>query len=214
MVVRNSKEFLQEAKKYFDGYDRRYIFIRVPKNASTSFTKSFGKIRHYSVDFLQTEVGVDIEKHHTFAIVRNPFDRLVSWFHYHKVNVNSGADKKLTKHYKNSTFKKWVKDGCPLPDSWTREKDKYNPNPLHQHLWVCDSNGEIAVDFIGNFETLSKDFKTIVDETGVEGKLANDNSSEHKNYADYYDDDTISIVKEMFKKDLDLFNYGFDGLQG
>lgn len=208
--IKTSAQFLNESVRYFKNYNKKYIFIRVPKNASTSLTKSVGQIKHYSIDFLIKEVDVNIHNYYTFCIVRNPFDRLVSWFSYHKFNVGKKRDTKLNKHYKNSTFKKWIQNGCILPSSWTMERDKYNPNPLHQHLWVCDNEDNVLVNFVGRYETLKKDYEIIKNKININKSLSQVNISKHKDYKKYYDKETIDIVNEKFNKDLKIFNYKFD----
>ena len=208
--IKTSEDFRKDAVIFFRNYNKKYIFIRVPKNASSSICKNVGNIKHYSIDFLEEKIKININNYYTFCIVRNPFDRLVSWFSYHKFNVGKKSDKKLNRYYKNSTFKEWIKNGCVLPNSWTMEKDKYNPNPLHQHLWVCDKDNNINVDFVGRYETLKEDYETIKSNIEIKNPLPKINISNHKDYKKYYDSETIDIVNENFKTDLTLFNYKFD----
>ena len=46
---------------------------------------------------------------------------------------------------------------------------------------------------------------------GVEAKLEKRNSVSRSNYRSYYDEKTIAIVNEVYKRDIELFNYDFNG---
>lgn len=210
--LKTSADFLSDAKIKFSKYKKDFIFIRIPKNASTSIVHATGPTKHYSVKFLEDDVGVDLGKYFKFCIIRNPFDRLVSWFFYHKNVVNLSnriSNERLINHYKNIDFKQWIAGGCQLPDSWVQESDKYNPNPLHQHLWVCDADENLRVDYAGRYENLKDDYNKISKIIKNNKKLIKLNSSKHKSYEQYYDNETINIVNEIFEKDLNLFKYSY-----
>ena len=36
------------------------------------------------------------------------------------------------------------------------------------------------------------------------------NTSEHKHYSHYYDDESVWLVEQMFNKDLNFFGYEFE----
>ena len=123
----------------------------------------------------------------TFCTVRNPFDRLVSMFGHLK-----RVDKNLPPAY---NFKDFV---FKYADYETFMK------PIS--TWFED--GEI--DYIMRFENLANDFKTVKERLGSSRKLIKKNSSYHKHYSTYYDQETRDFVTDKYKSDLDRFDYFFE----
>ena len=65
---------------------KKYCFIHIPKNAGTAIVKSLNReivwyVGHHSIGVQSLSLPKDIK---CFAVVRNPFARLLSWFMYHK----------------------------------------------------------------------------------------------------------------------------------
>lgn len=81
-----------------------------------------------------------------------------------------------------------------------------------QHHFICDPEKKINVDYTGRFETLEIDFRNIAETLGIDATLPKSNSSNHKHYKDYYNDETIQIVGEVYALDLDLLGYDFNGV--
>jgi hypothetical protein len=70
-------------------------------------------------------------------------------------------------------------------------------------------NGKIFVDFIGRFENISNDWKIVADKIGIKKELPIKNESPHENYTYYYDEWCIQKVVDIYKRDIELFNYKF-----
>ena len=79
------------------------------------------------------------------------------------------------------------------------------------HLpYLTNKQGEIVTDFIGRFETLQKDFNTICDKIGAPNqKLQHKNKTDHNHYTEYYDEESLGIVGDKFKEDIEIFGYRF-----
>ncbi len=128
-----------------------------------------------------------------FAFVRNPWDRVVSWYNFqmHLSNVeNVEADRNI----KGIDFSSYV--------------HKYT------NIWAYDAlnqyNFTKCCDFIGRYENLQQDFNIICDKIGIpQQKLPHKNKTKYKHYTEYYDDETKEIVEERFAKDIEHFNYEF-----
>ena len=105
-----------------------------------------------------------------FAFVRNPWDRVVSWYCFEK--------KKFTNKKRDLTdinFKQYIQN--------------------YENIWAHGFQYESTkcCDFIGKFENLQQDFNVICDKIGIpQQQLPHNNKTKHKHYTEYYDDETRS----------------------
>ncbi len=186
------------------------IFVHIPKNAGLSVCYTlFGntggshrKIQGYKKIFSPNT----FKRYYKFTFVRNPWDRLVSTFFFLKNGGLTEKDKVWAEAHlaEYNDFKDFVK-------YWLTELNINNSLHFqHQHVFLEDEKGAIAVDFIGRFENIDEDFKTITDKLNIKRTLKRTNTSNRqKDYRDYYDEETKAIVNEIYKKDIQLFNYEF-----
>jgi chondroitin 4-sulfotransferase 11 len=173
---------------------RPYFFISVPKTGSVSMhrmLKDGMAHNHMPAWVVRQSRAVAWKDAYTFAVVRNPWDRAVSWFFGHR---NLAI-------YNRRTFKEWVKAG--LPHHW-----EVPFHPLHQHEFICwPSSGEVMVDFVGRFEQLPAVAKHVRGVIGLTPrKLPHVNKSKHADYRSHYNSETERIVREFAGRDLELFN--------
>lgn len=186
------------------------IFVHIPKNAGLSvcytlFGNTGGSHRKI-VDYKKIFSPNTFKRYYKFTFVRNPWDRLVSTFFFLKKGGLTEKDKIWAEAnlLAFTDFKDFVKQ-------WLSEKSINNSLHFqHQHVFLEDEQGKIAVDFIGRFENIDEDFKTITDKLNIKRILKKTNTSQRKkDYRDYYDEETKEIVNEVYKKDIQLFNYEF-----
>lgn len=186
----------------------KLIFIHIPKNAGTAFCKTLDmKAGHSKWNFYKKSNSLAWKNYKKIAIVRNPFDRVVSNYEYAKMKTS----------YWHSVEKKSIygkhKDYNLLKDKSFKETLrilKNSPQKLKhqgwspQHIYICNPLGTLMVDKLFRYESLNEDFNDFFDDV----KLMKINvSKKDKNYRDYYDKETINIVREFYKKDFKLFNY-------
>ncbi|MGI9220500.1 MAG: sulfotransferase family 2 domain-containing protein, partial [Woeseiaceae bacterium] len=97
-----------------------------------------------------------------------------------------------------------MKQRLPLP----RFRQRILVKPQYQQL--CWSNGDIALDYVGRYETLQNSYDEICDRIGVPSReLGQKNASDHKTFDTYYDDELKVKVAEFYAEDLRTFDYAF-----
>jgi len=72
---------------------------------------------------------------------------------------------------------------------------------------------KLLVDYVGRLETIEEDFRLLCEKLSLNAKLPHYNTSNHKRYTDYYDQETFQWISNSFKKDIDLLGYSFDSYE-
>jgi hypothetical protein len=128
-----------------------------------------------------------------FTIVRNPWDRAVSWY------SNVICD---TIHRK----KHGITDDMSFKEFLKRFAGK---GMLKSQLyWIKGFDGSIPLDYIGRFENLSNDVQEIFKRLNLkEITLPHKIKGNAENYRDYYDTEANEIIREVYKEDIEMFDY-------
>lgn len=190
-------------------YQNKFIFIKINKTAGTSIQSCINE----SVDDLQ-ETGhrilrdykVNYQDFFKFTFVRNPWDKMVSFYHFHRYRRFD-----LLPNSKKPSFKEFITTEMHNLE-FTKHKgiSSRNFRMSDQLDWISDNHGKIAMDFIGRFETLQSDFDLVCDVLRIpRKKLPHQVKSRHKPYREYYDAQTKEIVYQGFQKDIEYFKYKF-----
>jgi len=206
-------------------HKKKFIFTAVPKTGTSSIERSLQKysLRHPATEkhftFLEYQKKYKNTKDYfSFAFVRNPFDRLVSQFHF----TGCGWFKFWAKQFPHfsdfdCTFANFVRHivandlsfSCHRYQSklWNRNRNNGGgpDSDFSMHNYVRDIN------FIGKFENLQEDFNIACEKIGIpQQQLPHKNETNHKHYTEYYDDETRQIVAEKYAKDIEFFGYKFE----
>jgi hypothetical protein len=142
------------------------------------------------------------ESFHKFAFVRNPWDHLVSLYHFmlSDPEIPRHAEVKALPGF--DAFLQWsIQETAPFPKGITKL----------QADMLTDANGRLLVDYVGYYESLRADFDRICRHVGIAASLPHLNRSTHRDYRTYYTDSTRALVAEHFRPDIELFGYSFDG---
>jgi hypothetical protein len=209
--------------------DKRFIFIHVPKAAGTSINSALSlhdvffpvrkgdaaaRTRHAEESGLPAAaaqlgehataknfiaaLGRDgFGAYYSFGFVRNPWDVAVSWFHYRLINPKIAGHKDAEAA---GTFEKYVRRVLAAPDGqrWVGL----------QYPFVVDDAGELAVSFVGRFESLSRDFGAVAARLDIATlPLDHFNQSYHAAWPELYTRETFEIVHALVDQDARLFGY-------
>jgi len=198
MKSRIRRKWLLIRTKYFDSF----AFIHINKTAGSSIERALGlPFRHRTVQERIQEIGPKRwASRFTFAFVRNPWDRVVSLYHFRvKTNQTDLKDRPVA-------FEDWV-ELC-----FADRDPNYLDNPkmfMPQLEWLRDDRGGIGVDFVGRFEQLRGDFDHVCTEIGKTCRLPHANKTVRAPYRDYYTSRTRDLVSDWYRTDIDSFDYSF-----
>lgn len=234
-------------------HEKSFIYVAIPKTGSRSIQEFFRPYadllavgsstnNHITIhkiieleNFNQDLTSNLISHEYPYTIIanmRNPWDRLVSFFEYVRKCQNDTTTSVIYKHLDlllNNTSD--TKDIIKL--IFTKDTD-YQKNWLNKHNIEKECRGSLKSYFqsqtqkysymedylnydkykektyIIRFENFQDDFNIVCDKIGIpHQKLPHKNKSKHKHYTEYFDDETRSIVAEKYAKDIDFVKYEF-----
>ena len=137
------------------------------------------------------------ERYFKFAFVRNPWERLVSEYEYILTQPEPGRHKRIRRL---DGFIDFIRLQIKRTDSF-------------QFNMLYDNNNNLLVDYIGKFETLEQDWKTVCERIGIPcSPLPSKNVTRHKPVQDYFDHDSIALVAKHWAREIKLFDYSFESL--
>ena len=204
-------KYIKRLHPYLDK-ENKFIFMGNPKTALKSMThgilydriivrnkKNHKKDWHEKID---TYTIKNIENIFKFTFVRNPYDRTVSAFFFLKQIWQSKKHRKELIIKNDETFEDFI------INKFSVQGTGINLHFLPQHRFVTINN-IMFIDFIGKFENLTNDWKYVASKINANPNLPHINKSNHKNYKDYYTEETKQIVAKIYEKDIKLFNYKF-----
>jgi len=167
----------------------RPLLRRLLGRPERRYHPSVGYYEHMPAWRVRAYLGDEVwSAYYKFSFERNPWDRQVSWYHY----------------------KTKSKARPPSFEAFCRDKARaYVEN---YDLYAID--GEIALDFVGRYEWLEKDFDKAMQAIGLKGKikLSKTNvSRDHgaRNYRALYGAETRARMAEWYDREIAAFGYEF-----
>ncbi|WP_413284607.1 sulfotransferase family 2 domain-containing protein [Vibrio sp. MA40-2] len=187
---------------------RKFLFIHIPKTAGTSILDalSIDFRQHYDYRVYKAANPKAFNKAFKFCFVRNPYQRVISTYNYLKQTDGEEVDIYL---------KNLIEQECPTFESFVNYFINHNKVSLHplfrpQYSFIYDIDGSCKVDFIGRFENIADDFKTICQKINVEFNLPNKNRSKNKLTISPLNQELADIIYSCYQQDFILFNYDKD----
>ena len=143
-----------------------------------------------------------------FAVARNPYDRLVSAFHYLTKGGMNKWDRLEGIYYLGASrgdFRRFVLNAFEGPE---RPKIFRQMHLRPQVDWLCDETGRVMVDCLGRFESIHSVYEELGHRTGVPLPAPSHvNKSQHARYDAYYDETLRSLVARAYQADFERLGY-------
>jgi hypothetical protein len=166
------------------------------------------------------EMGADRwGEYFSFAFVRNPWERLVSWY----AMIERRRERlPLHKRWSKAPFDTllWnqiVQKGRDFPSFLENctdvvfDKGCNKSFAFNQLDYLAGADDALLVNFVGRFERLSEDAAHVFERLGLNGvALPHRNVSAHDHYSRWYDDHTRELVAQRFARDIKTFGYRFE----
>jgi hypothetical protein len=207
--------------------------MHIPKTGGTSIRNALNQLiqapqpytekdmerKHMSAFLLRDKI-YDWDNLWKFTFIRNPYDRMVSYYTFYRM------PRKVP--YLHSTRKAAIEMSFPEWVRWLKQKEfvRLGDHPPRKiPMWrrpqvdFIYNNGIKLVDHICRYETLEDDYNYIANKLKLNQDpsiwkhhkvLRHDNRSNRlEDFRLYYDDESRSIVKWWFMRDIKEFNYTF-----
>jgi hypothetical protein len=198
-------------------FQKRFLFVHIPKTAGNSIQSVLRDYSEDELVALQSEQdGVErfglrnpkykIKKHSTlaeyhealgnerfrslykFTCVRNPWDRMVSYY----FTPTQGAET-----WDRKKFRRIISKAVSVAD--------------YLRLKVRDNDPFENLNYIIRFENLANDFRTVCAALDISPTtLPQYNRSNREHYSKYYDDELRELVRERFAVEIERFGYVFE----
>jgi hypothetical protein len=214
-----------------------FIFVHVPKTAGTSVTnllskytnycdielggtafgeaiqsaylKRFGLSKHSPASDIHSVVGsITWSKYFSFSIVRNPFARCLSTYHF--LRMWEGATPQFADRMRKfESFDEYV-----LSDIW---EETMGPDNIFrpQVSWLRTSRHktDLLVNYVGKLEALDTDISYILDAIGIPlfkrsgPKLPQMNKSAPSATSEIQNQQVVERIVEKYKSDFQILGY-------
>lgn len=213
-----------------------FNYIHIPKSAGTFMTRRLvnindnvyedGHSRCISDKFLKNKTkdseyyssrnwfGIDLTKKKEFdesikfTTIRNPYDLLSSYFVSRFGDYDAGLERKLP----HKDFNGLIKEFCGT--------NEWHLPFLREFLYfqLFDDEGNSRCDYAIIYNHLEDGISEFANKNNLNFNLGGRENStgkkQNKSYKSYYNDETIELVKNKCKLELDMFGFDFDGFNG
>ena len=168
---------------------KRPLWRKLLMRPERYYHPSVGFYEHMPAWRVRDYVGEEVwRSYFKFAFDRNPWDRQVSFYHH---------------RYRNEK-------APPSFASFMHEDARARIDNFD----IYSIDGDVAVDFVGRYESLADDLKLALGHVGLslEAELPRAKTTFRRStlpYRDYYDDDTRGIVARWYAREIELLDYEF-----
>ena len=191
-----------------DCFKLRCIYFEIPGNSGSALREAlFGKGGPGPIDVEEARLLFGesrFRSYFKFCFVRNPWSRVFASY----LALKQGVD---------GTFTPWVRRHVLKPADFAefvktelaRQEVIQEPTLRPQSRFISGRDGCVKVDMIGRFESLAADLQQVTSRLRIERRVGAEIATGHTDYRDHYDEEMIRIVAEVYRLDIELFDYAF-----
>jgi chondroitin 4-sulfotransferase 11 len=193
-----------------DQRQRGILFIHVPKTGGQSVEKalSLAERGHVPISYFLIHHQRTLRDLFTFAFVRNPYDRLISAFHYLKRGGGNPSDERWAGRMLAGleTCEEFL-DALTHPSFRAAILSGVHFRPQSDFLYGPD--GRLAVHFIGRFERIAQDYAVLANRLHGAPTLPHANRSDRNDSLAklFSTNASRQAVVAMYKADFLAFGY-------
>lgn len=183
--------------------DKKILFIHIPKTGGSSIETALNARKDH-LYLSEWKTMIDYKKYKIFSFVRNPWDRLVSSFCFSKRPNSVYA---TTENI--NEFEIYLKNAIQVTKTVRDSFNKSETDPAIR--WLKGDYDQVNIDFIGQYEHLERDFKTVCELFNLGNyDLPHINKTNRSHYSLYYrSQNIIDLVYENYYEDIKMFDYKF-----
>lgn len=216
--------------------DKNYLFVHIQKTGGTSISEALTKhagATLISPPHLQLQaLAFSGQRPFIFAVVRNPWDRIVSWYEMMKrKNIHNDFSKYLLEPSSNGSevsFSEFIRRTAivkeqSLPECSYSNFDALKRNESIGYLkslsfnqldYLTDHEGKISYDEIIRFEDLSSGFCKVLrpfhPNINADWLMRLNSNPASKNYRDYFlNTADCKWVATLYERDIECFKFVF-----
>ena len=188
------------------------IFIHIPKNAGMSIYEMFGMEvgehgTHVPAFVYESADPAFFRSAMKFCVIRNPWDRMVSAFHFLPTSPWPDDREWSARHLCGmESFSNFLR-ALEHPVYRSRILTRVHFHP--QSRFVTDLSERLAVDHLVEFSRLNDGLHDIARKLGAPFMETRKNTSDHADYREYYDARGRRLVEKLYRRDIELFGYSF-----
>jgi hypothetical protein len=184
------------------------LFIHVPKCGGSSIEAQIGIFHgHRSATYFRYADPALFARLHKAALVRNPYDRLVSGFHYLKNHTTSARDQAWARATLGGIGDFAAFLGA-LEDPRFRTRVLHWLHFLPQWYFLCDRDGRLLVDELGRLEAFDAFAASLGRRLGLPLSAGvREKASNRGAYRAYYTPRGAALVREMYARDFEILSY-------
>ena len=183
-----------------EGCERYYIHLNSRENTVQCPHSDIMEIRkRFGIYYFNTYKKI--------SIVRNPWDAQVSAFLYLKSQEDIKEYRKIIN---------WDSDFCK--EEFKKHMIKCLKKLDGNRIWnidrYCFLKDEMVLDFVLRFENLENDYRKLCGSIGIKyieiPRAKCEIRTNNRHYSEYYDEDTVEMVRNESKNMIEYFGYEFE----